>query len=844
VVVTGWNPVVPSDLSSPGLGSSESVPSEASEPVMAVAAGLGSWAAASDTEKEALRRLQELLGTQEIATERQAQELQQLRAQVTKLRSDLASRERELLSEREAQIQTDTRLESLEIELAELRKVSREAQRELAQEKLTTSEMHQRIAQFQGENQALRARVHEMEPYVEALQQRDEELRSILAEQGVLREEVQRLNGIVSEERQRQLGVEQDRRAAERSHAAALAAATVELDTANVAREQLRQRLEALQAQMETMQTQHSDAAARSNLMSSQLEVERERARTLTNQLEATREQGETAGARYGAAMNELQGVRAQLELTRDESQALHAQLEELKQAYSSAKSAASATADERVMDLEQQLHDMEQDLADFAHAHENASQQLRDLRSELLAAEAARATMAERLAQQEEKHDRVVSRATSAEAQVEPLRSERDSARRALDDAENTIRTLRARQVALESEVRAMQDTSREVRSLRQQRSQLDQKLAETSGRLKTLELELAEPKPSDSEGFARVGSSPGRRRPRTDVHRMNGQHSAVPTNTVADEIAPATRSELALRRPTENDDEPVFRPLEAPTAMSSPSSVEMDDDLDAVLDGFDELDQEFDDNGTRLSTEVPSIAALPLATQEMLEEDIPTRASVPVLEPDPPVTDPRAVAPQIVEHLLGASQPIPAASAQDDVNNTTMIGRPLPSTGRGSGTYSGPQHIMVGLDRVVLDADELEEEDGVIDASDMTLEDEEPLLTFETEPDESPAAVVGSASLAPAPAVTSAPPPEPAGRAARHATISEYMSRAPRLGADALERRSTLGAREAFVIQNIDGSMSFADLLDVCGLPPQETQAILQTLYDRGIIDFDLER
>lgn len=43
---------------------------------------------------------------------------------------------------------------------------------------------------------------------------------------------------------------------------------------------------------------------------------------------------------------------------------------------------------------------------------------------------------------------------------------------------------------------------------------------------------------------------------------------------------------------------------------------------------------------------------------------------------------------------------------------------------------------------------------------------------------------------------------------------------------------------ARHAFVASNIDGTLSFADLLDLAGLPPEETSAILVELVRGGVI------
>ena len=49
---------------------------------------------------------------------------------------------------------------------------------------------------------------------------------------------------------------------------------------------------------------------------------------------------------------------------------------------------------------------------------------------------------------------------------------------------------------------------------------------------------------------------------------------------------------------------------------------------------------------------------------------------------------------------------------------------------------------------------------------------------------------------------------------------------------------RSKQIGAKEAFVVEAIDGSVSFSDIIDVVGLPSQETSAILVDLLRNGVI------
>ena len=68
----------------------------------------------------------------------------------------------------------------------------------------------------------------------------------------------------------------------------------------------------------------------------------------------------------------------------------------------------------------------------------------------------------------------------------------------------------------------------------------------------------------------------------------------------------------------------------------------------------------------------------------------------------------------------------------------------------------------------------------------------------------------------------------------------LSWLVDEVPRLtntGANMI-RSKQIGAKEAFVVEAIDGSVSFSDIIDVVGLPSQETSAILVDLLRNGVI------
>ncbi len=68
----------------------------------------------------------------------------------------------------------------------------------------------------------------------------------------------------------------------------------------------------------------------------------------------------------------------------------------------------------------------------------------------------------------------------------------------------------------------------------------------------------------------------------------------------------------------------------------------------------------------------------------------------------------------------------------------------------------------------------------------------------------------------------------------------LSWLVDEIPRLtqAGTGMIRSKQIGAKEAFVVEAIDGSVSFSDIIDVVGLPAHETSAILVDLLRRGVI------
>ncbi len=89
-----------------------------------------------------------------------------------------------------------------------------------------------------------------------------------------------------------------------------------------------------------------------------------------------------------------------------------------------------------------------------------------------------------------------------------------------------------------------------------------------------------------------------------------------------------------------------------------------------------------------------------------------------------------------------------------------------------------------------------------------------------FDAAPDSSPRARMADDALAPTD------------------RLAWILDEIPTLTSDALGDLANIGAREAFVAQNVDGNVSFADILDIVSLPSDETAAILVDLVNRGLV------
>lgn len=716
----------------------------------------GSWNAATDTERAALVRLQELLGEQEAQSSRVSEELAEARSQVSRLRSELAQRERALLDEREAQIKLDEQVNALRTQVDEARRKAVAAESEAAEAKVTSNELRAELDDRAAETSTLRERLGELEPKAELLQAREQALEETSKRMVELQSQVSSLEAVALEaselrtrvkelteslrvselacqeraaeletERQQRQAEADDRRAAERSHAGALAAATSELEQAAKG---------------------HEEARAKASLLETQLEQELQRSR-------------ETAGL-----LSEAQTKNAELQ---HEIDALN---ERLTQAAGELESGAAVVT---------QLQELTAQHDELLAAHGELHDRARTLEMEAASSENARNAIAERLTSLEENYDRVLQRATGAEAQLENLRRERDEAVKTLQDNEQTMRTLRARQVALESEVRAMQETAREVRSLRQERSALDARLAKSAGRMQTMEREIEQLRSSgESGGFSRVPSSSSSRRTVPAI-----EDAAPPTTTRPPTPAPVPPS-----------------PFESPTQPDI--NLQETADFEAIARSSPR--QPVPDEVMRIPApdQTPmNPGDAPILDMELLNETNPGEHARNNRFGDQSDID------DLINNLTILESPQSAAEAVEEFSREKSEPRMVEHVLGGSRRTDQPEATMHGL-RLNPDIDE-----------------EPDLDNAQTNP--------------PAPV----PPPAPTGRATRGVDIMDYRNRAPHLSADAFEKRSTLGASEAFVIQNVDGQLSFEDLLDVCGLPPLETRSILQNLYDRGIIDFETD-
>ena len=742
------------------------------------------WAGASTVEQESLQRLKELLGTSEREHERSRNELAGARLENQQLRNELAQREQELALEREQQQQSRA-------EVSELRE-----QLIVAQASRTTLEAQ--LAAIRDEHQA-DAREH-----IATLVQANEEMTRTLEKSAALQRSLDELRHSSLAEQQRLL-------------------------------EQLAEQNRQVHA--------HAD--------------EREAAQLLHQEL-----------------ATEIQELNAELESMRRLQVELSRENEEKSRLYEESRAV--------VTQLREHYEQLNEEYAQLEAAFHGVDNVRRSLEAAAGSGEVARSMASDQLAALQAEYDVLQRRAASIESILDATRLERDDALQLYRDAEAQIRTLRSKAVALESEVRVLQEASREVRSLRTLRTELDTQLAHASVKLTTLEREIEDARATAvhvavNEGAVEPTSSgvvEARQRRTltrtpasaiavhdTQTHGLSHVTMLAPPHGGAASFlldngdatpAAATASQSEPTGMAYTESGAHWAELSPATASNTPSAAVESVDQEtsgASESGFLSASQRvarvsativgrYSPSGTAsgVSATMPGDSFLDAqglddlndllgALEQAAELDLPLasppdRAPSFILEPAHPDDQPdhhRYNRPEALpispssalEPLVPAtSEPQPASGLDEPRVLSLTIDDPYSAFPDGDSVSLTPDAMGAGgYDyRQRQHQDELTNDDVVARAQRPPLQAHKPGYT------------AASAPL----------------------RIHDFLERAPRLAPNA---RHQPGAREAFVLGNIDGHTSFADILDVCGLPPADTGRILQTLFEQGVIDFDTD-
>jgi hypothetical protein len=894
----------------------------------AVESNDASWASASTVEKEALNRLQALLGTSERDHERLRDDLESSRRENLRLRNELAQRERTLVAEREQQLHLEEMLAGQESRIRELERSSRERERELADQKVMMGAQRAEAGALGHELDIARQQLAFMHSEADETEIR---LALLTAESSQLRNQLEGAQTVRKTLEEQLRVLQSDLQSTTRTHAATLSHMSAELS-------QAQEKSAALQKSLDEL------------ILSSTTEQQRmhEQLALQTRQMETVKAAHDSAHSLNRELANQIQELNTELERVRGVWIELRRENAEKTEQY--------VALHERSAELREHYDQLYADYTQQEAALSDADNARRTLETEAVARDAARAAVAERLAAIEDQRDRLLARATTAEAALEVARVEREEARRLQQDADTQIRTLRGKAVALESEVRVLQEAAREVRSLRTLRTELDSKLADASLKLTTLEREVEDARATAShassvEDFDAQQRPPtGPRRRRTLTRTPDSARSVRATQTsevphVGDRATgtPAPLSSTldnpvmaapAVREPANDESglNPAVAPVQPGLASApvraaadsstgsnvpvdtfgtlesdavgatqrvarvavttigrfaqpgapSPSAVTEGGDRFSDAQSLDELDGMLGalENNAELELAIasPSDKIQSFILDRTTETTRPGgrgTASPEVNGAAPALANP-AVAPTAEQPANAAAADIPAFldSAEpgsgielilDEDPVAVPVAIPSTRTTRPSGSHRAvvppPPPPMARSTRTSGQYAAVRST-GPREA--VPAQSEDSILTFtmdsnpgagslqtpnlpengvgHTNRNDSPERAGTAIGVNPfhdsRPPLQAAKPGQ--SRKKPNVRINDFLQRSPRLAPNA---QNNLGSREAFVIGNVDGSTSFADLLDVCGLPPADTARILQSLFEQGVIDFDTE-
>lgn len=798
--------------------------------------------------RQALERLQELVEGQRAEVERLTDTISERDEQILDLRSQLTARDRELLEIREASLDIEKTAARSERERRELERVRHKLDEDLAAAELSVADHRKHLEKLQGERDGLQ---RDHDALVEARDLlRDE--RDTLAS----RLEAAGDDTRVAEERAEELEAEllelRNALTSER------AAADEVRDELNAARTQLKlgeQTARRTLGELEQARTALRDAES----VRDDAVAERDDARRAATELdEAHRDavaQRTELAEELDRARSDYERLLASAQETSDQLAAANRALEERTSELAEYREHADEQLEHGRGEVQRLLDLLSERDGDLERLREEATdgdvlreqiEGLRDLAQRLTEERDAIAEERDAIAARVEKAGQGAAYAAELEEQLDTLRLDM---RRQADQLEELLAAA-ARSISRDDHEREINDRDEELASLRARLDDLQNESRELDHlRRQNLELE---------DEVDRL---------RQDMKATYSLEAVAVDDVTVDDVTvedPPEDEPVGDLLMTDDDDLLV---VEAGAPRNEPS---VEQQFEAEFHEEFELDIDMDaDTG-----------AEPVVPEPEQREELAVAATDPAGvsavggNHDTPTDD----APVLLldeDELLEVEDPAQRSTVRRrafESTNPTEIGSPVLS-GDSDRFDVGDHDIPELFDDEIEQLDEPTAEPRA-DALDVDSHEDDGEIVFSLADDPAPSgaydAVADEGDLmnaladdpqpsgeydAAAPAMTAGLDPTPPGgveapadSVARARLADDSLSpserlawildEVPSLTSDALGDLANIGAREAFVAQNVDGNISFGDILDIVSLPADETAAILVELVNRRLV------
>lgn len=794
--------------------------------------------------RQALERLQELVEGQRGEIERLTDTIGDRDEQILDLRGQLTARDRELLELREASLEFEKAATRSERERRELERVRQKLDEDLAAAELSVADHRKRLEHLEDERDGLRrdhdalveARDHlrdERDTLTSRLEAAGDETRAAEERAEALDAELLELRNALLSERasadelrdelnaartQLKLGEQTARRAQNELEQArtALRDAEQQRDDASAERDDARRAATELDEA-------HRDAVAQRTELAEELD----RARADYERLLASAQE---SADQLAAANRALEGRDAELTEYREhaESQLEHSRGEV-----------------QRLLDLLSERDGEVQRLTDEATETDVLREQLEGLQAAVGAAHAERdAIAAERdaIAAERDELQRTTDEAGQGAAYAAELEEQLDNLRldmrRQADQLEQVLASA-ARTIGRDDHERELRQRDEELASLRARLDDLEIEHRELEHLRRVnddLETELDRLR-QDSKATYSVEA--------VAVDDPSGDHAAAPDDVyddVSDDEVTGELEHVAAGAP--RDHASVEQQFEA----SFHEEFELDIDMDADTGAEIAVGRDADHRDLAVATTDPAgneavdaDAPLLLDEDELVEIEEPAvRATVrrqafdtgrpteigsPVVTDDSDRFDAQHREPLLFDDEVDQLDDMPADEPEhglevDPGHDDGEIVFSLADDPAPSGAYDAVADENDLMNSLADDPDPSGQYDAAAPAMTSGIDHDTPPGGFDAAPDSSPRARMADDALAPSD------------------RLAWIIDEVPTLTSDALGDLANIGAREAFVAQNVDGNVSFADILDIVSLPTDETAAILVDLVNRGLV------